>query len=207
MVSRVRRSIVGGAVALTATMLSAGCAASGASGPQPNGSSTARPATSAPRAAAPIISATGGCDHTAWRTAPLSVTHQISVPPVPVLAGIRTAQHPECGYDRLVLDISGPIPSYSVRYVDQVTTGASGVPIALPGQHYLLITLRSAQAHSAGGASAISRNVQQPGYPALRSWVLTGDSEGVVTIAVGLPAQASVRTGELPGHLYVDVQE
>jgi hypothetical protein len=98
-------------------------------------------------------------------------------------------------------------PSYSVRYVGRVVSAASGVTIALPGQHFALITLRSAQAHSAAGAPTISRTVQLPGYPSLRSWVLAGDSEGVVTIAVGLPIQASIRTGELPGCLYVDFRE
>jgi hypothetical protein len=157
--------------------------------------------------AVPVTGATAGCDPTGWQTAPLTVTHQVAVPPVPVLAGIRTAQHPECGYDRLVLDISGSMPSYSVRYVDQVISDGSGAPIALPGEHYALITLRSAQAHSAAGAPTISRTVRLPGYRALRSWVVAGDSEGVVTIAVGLPTEASIRTGELPGRLYVDFRE
>jgi hypothetical protein len=91
--------------------------------------------------------------------------------------------------------------------VDRVTTDASGVPIALPGRHYALITLREAAAHSAAGAATISRTVRLPGYPALHSWVLAGDSEGVVTIAVGLPAEVSVRAGELPGRLYIDFKE
>jgi hypothetical protein len=207
MVSRVRRSIVGSAVALTAATLSAGCAAGGGPGPHSASSSSTRPAASAARSAGPVTGAAAGCDRTAWHTTPLTVTHQVSVPPVPVVAGIRTAQHPECGYDRLVLEISGSMPSYSVSYVDRVISAASGVPIALPGQHYALITLRSAQAHSAAGTPTISRTVRLPGYPALRSWVLAGDTEGVVTIAVGLPAEASIRTGELPGRLYVDFRE
>jgi hypothetical protein len=103
-----------------------------------------------------------------------------------------------------VLDISGRMPSYSVRYVYQVIADASGKPITLPGVRYLLITLRSAQAHIAGGAATISRAVQQPGYQALQSWTVASDFEGVVTIAVGLPSQVSIRTGELPGHLYID---
>lgn len=138
---------------------------------------------------------------------PLAVTHSVAPPPMPVLTAVRTAQHPECGYDRLVVDISGAMPSYSVRYVTSVTADASGRSIGLPGQRFLLITLREAQAHSTAGTPTISTQTQAPGYPALRSWVLAGDSEGVVTVAVGLPQQVSVRVGELPGHLYFDFKE
>lgn len=206
MVSRVRKSIVCSAAALATAVLSAGCAAGGASGLQSTSPGSARPPASAAGSEASGIG-TARCDRTGWQSAPVTVTHVISVPPVPVLTAVRTAQHSECGYDRLVLDISGAIPSYTVRYVSQVTTGASGVQIALPGQRFALITLHEAQAHSAAGVATISRTVRLPGYPALRSWVLAGDDEGVVTIAVGLPSLASVRTGELPGHLYIDFRE
>jgi hypothetical protein len=138
---------------------------------------------------------------------PLTVTHTVAVPPVPVVAAVRTAQHPACGYDRLVLDITGALPSYSIRYVTGVTGDPSGQPIALPGQRFLLITLHEAQAHSSTGTPTISRQVEVPGYPALQSWVLAGDNEGVVTVAVGLTWRVSVRVGELPGHLYVDFKE
>lgn len=138
---------------------------------------------------------------------PVTVTHSVTVPPVPVVAAVRTAQHPQCGYDRLVFDITGALPSYSIRYVAQVIGDPSGQPITLPGQHFLLITLRAAQAHSPAGTPTISHQTQVPGYPALQSWVIAGDNEGVVTVAVGLPRQVSVRIGELPGHLYVDFKE
>ncbi len=204
---RVRNCIVGSALTLTTAVLSAGCAAGGTASPPSSGSGAARLGPSPGSLAAAIAGASAGCDRTAWRSAPVTVTRTVSVPPVPVLADVRTAQHSECGYDRLVLDISGPMPSYAVRYVNRVTADASGAAITLPGRRYLLITLRSAQAHSEAGVSTISRNIRVPGYPSLRSWVLAGDSEGVVTVAVGLPAQVSIRTGELPGHLYIDFRE
>jgi len=181
----------------------AGCAAKTASGPPSAGPSAAP--TSATSAA--VTGSTAGCATGAWQTVPLAVTHSVAVPPVPVLTAVRTAQDPQCGYDRLVLDLSGSLPSYSIRSATQVTADASGRPIALPGQNFLLITLHEAQAHSDAGTPTISSQIQQPGYPALRSWVLAGDNEGVVTIAVGLPGQVSIRTGELPGHLYIDMKE
>jgi len=201
MVSRVRSSIVVSAVAVATTMLGAGCAASGPSGSHSTTNGSA-PAVSANASAGTGLAA--GCDSSAWQSAPVTVTHAGAVPPVPTVSAVRTAEHPECGYDRLVLDISGTMPSYSIRYVNQVIADPSGKPVTLPGVRYLLITLHSAQAHNATGAATISRAVQQPGYQALESWVVAGDFEGVVTLAVGLPTQVSIRTGELPGHLYVD---
>jgi hypothetical protein len=135
------------------------------------------------------------------------VTHRVAVPPVPVIKDVRVAQHPECGYDRVVLDVNGPVPGYSVRYVAAIVGDASGQTITIPGARYLLVTLRPAQAHSEAGAPTVPSAIQLPGYPALASWVLAGDFEGAVKIALGLAGQASIRTGELPGRIYVDIKE
>ena len=184
-------------IAALALAGAAGCSSSGpAAGPSPVVSGTS---------ASPSVSA--GCDTGAWQTAPVSVHHAVQVPPVPVVAAVRVAQHPECGYDRLVLDLSGPVPSYDVRYVSRVVADASGKTITMPGQRYLLITLKPAQGHTAAGVPTVTRQVELAGYPALQSWVLAGDVEGVVRIAVGLPAKVNVRTGELAGRIYIDVKE
>ena len=68
-----------------------------------------------------------------------------------MLTRIRAAQHPECGYDRLVLDITGSLPSYAIRYVSQVRADPSDRLISLPGSRFVLITLRPAQAHTTAG--------------------------------------------------------
>jgi hypothetical protein len=125
---------------------------------------------------------------------------------MPVVTDVRTATHPECGYDRLVLDITGPLPSYKVSSVAQVTADPSGNPITLPGRQYLLITLQPAQAHDSSGRSTVTRSVQAPGYRVLKGYALTGDFEGVFSVALGLDGPASVRIGELPGHWYIDVK-
>ena len=156
--------------------------------------------------ASPAPSAAASCDSGAWGAAPVHVSHSVGVPPVPVITAVRTAAHPECGYDRLVLDINGPVPSYDVRYVTQVTADPSGRPIALPGRSYLLITLRPAQAHAGSGASPVIRTAQHLGYPMLRSYAVAGDFEGVFSVALGLQSTTSIRVGELPGHLYIDVR-
>jgi hypothetical protein len=135
------------------------------------------------------------------------VSRQVAVPPVPVTTAIRTASHPGCGYERLVLDITGPLPGYSIRDVSSVIAHPFGQAITVPGSPFLLITLRPAQAHTQSGAPTITRHSQVLGYPLLAGWALAGDFEGVVTIAVGLHAATSIRVGELPGRLYIDFKD
>ena len=202
------RLLVSSAIALAAAGAVAGCGSSGAPGPSTN-SPTSSASTSAPVASPPPASspAVAGCDVTPWRSAPVTVTHQVPVPPVPVITAVRVAQHPQCGYDRLVLDVKGAIPGYSIRYVSQVIADPSGKMITMPGARYLLITVRPAQAHTDAGTATVLAGVRQPRYPALVSWALAGDFEGVVRIALGLPGPVSIRTGELPGRIFIDLRE
>jgi hypothetical protein len=190
-----------------ALMTVAGC---GSAGPRSRAGPPASAPASASGSTATTSSAPGstaGCDEGEWQTVPLAVTNAVAVPPVPTIMSVRAAQHPECSYDRVVFDITGTMPGYAIRYSSRVIADASGSPIALPGERYLIVTLRPAQAHSAVGAGTIAHGVQLLGFPVLQSWVLAGDFEGVVTIAIGLSGPVSVRTGELGGRLYIDVKE
>jgi hypothetical protein len=167
---------------------------------------TAAPSPSAPTSRSTAAITGAGCDTRPWHASPISSARQVAVPPVPVIRAVRTAAHPECGYDRFVLDISGPVPGYEIRYVANVTADPSGAPVSLPGRSYLLITLRPANAHTAAGAATITRRAQALSYPELRGYVLGGDFEGVVTLALGLQSRAAIRVGEIPGHWYVDIR-
>jgi hypothetical protein len=40
----------------------------------------------------------------------------------------------------------------------------------------------------------------------LKGYALAGDFEGVLTLALGLQAPTSIRVGELPGRLYIDLR-
>lgn len=146
------------------------------------------------------------CATGAWLSAPLNVTRDVATPPIPRVAAVRTAAHPECGYDRFVLTFTGPVPSYYIRHVTQVIADPSGKPINLPGRSYLLITLRPAQAHTDAGTTTITRRVQALDYPMLTGYALEGDFEAVINLALGLRGTASFRAGELPRLLYVDVK-
>jgi hypothetical protein len=187
---------VAGSLAVAAALAGCGNAAGPVGGPAHSAS-----------ARVPASAATASCDKDPWRSGGVVVTHDVSAPPLPMITAVRVAQHPECGYDRIVLDVRGRIPGYSVQYVQHVIADASGEVITMPGTRFLVITVRPAQAHSDTGVPTIAVGVQAPAYPALASWVLAGDFEGVVKIALGLSGPASVRTGELPGHIYVDVRE
>jgi hypothetical protein len=184
---------------------SSGASSSGTGSQSTGGASTG--AAASPSSAQATTSGSAACDTTPWRSAPVTVTHQVAVPPVPVIAAVRVAQHPECGYDRIVLDVRGPLPGYSVSYVQQVVADPSGRAVTMPGARYLVITLRPAQAHSAAGAVTVTSGIHTPAFPALASWTVAGDFEGVVRIALGLAGPAHIRTGELGGRIYIDVKE
>jgi hypothetical protein len=194
-------ALVRAAVMGAALVAASSCSASN---PAPTANS-ASPAAS-PATASPGSSAVASCDSGVWRSAPVSVSHVVAVPAVPVVTAVRAAAHPECGYDRLVLDVNGPVPSYDIRYVTQVIADPSGKPITLSGHSYLLMTLHPAQAHTDSGASTIIQPERTLGYPVLASYAVAGDFEGVFTVALGLHGTTSIRVGELPGHLYIDVR-
>lgn len=194
------------AAAFAVAVMAAGCGSVGSGGGATSRSASASASVSASAAPASPPGA-AGCSKAAWYPAPVTVTHQVNVPPVPVIAAVRVAQHPECGYDRIVLDIRGSIPSYSVQYVQRVVADASGQVIRMPGVRYLVITVRPAQAHSEGGVPTVASGVHDSAYPALASWALAGDLEGVVRVALGLAGTTVIRTGELNGRLFVDVKE
>ena len=40
----------------------------------------------------------------------------------------------------------------------------------------------------------------------LNGYALAGDFEGVLTLAIGLQSMTSIRVGELPGRLYLDIK-
>lgn len=144
------------------------------------------------------------CPTARFHRPPITVTRNFGVPPTPVVRAVRTAKHPRCHFDRLVFDITVRNPGYSIKFVKHVIADPSGKTIKLPGRRFLLITLRPAQAHRMSGASTLPRKVQVLRFPMLRSWVLAGDFEGVVSIGIGLHAKTSVRVGELHGRLFID---
>jgi hypothetical protein len=189
--------------------LAAGLVASCSSGapPAPSPSHPAGASGAATATAPPAPPAAASCDSDPWGVVPVSVSHPVPVPPVPIVTSIAAAAHADCGYDRLVLGLSGKMPSYTIRYVSRVVADPSGQAISLPGSRFLVITLRPTQAHSDSGTATLPGGVVAAGFPTLLGYTLAGDSEGVVTVAVGLRGNTGIRVGELPGRLYVDFKD
>jgi hypothetical protein len=202
-----RRLAVTSAFAFTAlitlTSLAACSTSDSASSPPPATQPAAGTRPSSPSASTPATA----CDQGAWQSAAISGTERTTAAGAPVLTAVRAAQRPECGYDRLVLDITGPLPGYAIRYVSQVRADPSGRLISLPGSRFLLITVHPAHMHTSAGAPTMTGTVRALGYPMLAGWAPAGDFEGYVTVAVGLNAQTQVRVSELAGRLYIDFKE
>jgi hypothetical protein len=171
-------------------------------------------ASAALMAAVPAASASArpahpaaSCDKAPFHRLPITVKRTVHVPPTPVIKGVRTGKHADCGYDRLVLDVGGKLPGLTVRFVKHVISDPSGNVIKLPGKRFVLITLRPANAHKKSGNPTISRKVHKPGFPMLKAWVLAGDDEGVVSFGIGLAGPAKVRVGKLAGRIFLDFKE
>ena len=194
-----------------ASLAAAGCTAG--AGPAPSAAPSAAGPAAAPSAAAPSAAgptapssaaATGGSTDTAsWSTGTVAVRHDIAVPPVPRVVGIRSATH-AAGYDRVTVDLSGGIPGYEVGYVDSPIAETSGEPVSMPGRRYLQIRLAPADAHDDSGKPTVGR-ARTLGLPMVEAYAVTSDVEGIVTIVLGLEDVVGFRVGELPGRIYVDV--
>lgn len=173
--------------------------------------STAPSTPSAASAAPPVPTTTTAPepadDLSGFQTDPLRRERAISVPPVAVLTGIRSARHD--GFDRVVFDFAEPLPAAdAVRYVDHVTADGSGQPVAVAGRAFLVVRFEQAQAHTDAGSPTIAARRLSPNLPVISEIVEAGDYEGYVTIALGLTAKVPFRVFELanPSRIVVDVR-
>ncbi|MFI7618676.1 hypothetical protein ACIBP6_46375 [Nonomuraea terrae] len=123
-----------------------------------------------------------------------------------VVKDVRYASHGS--YDRLVVDLEGDVPGYSVRWVDQLVQDGSGRPIDVGGGAYLLLTLFPANAHDEKGRLTWEGGpVYQAGLGNLTDVVRTGDFEARVGIALVLDRKAPFEVKEMgsPNRLVIDV--
>jgi hypothetical protein len=136
-----------------------------------------------------------------------AVPAQSAAPDIPVLASIRTATHPT--FDRIVLDLSGPRPQVSSRFVDELTRGGSGEVEWLTGAAFAEVHVTPAQAHDdAGHATYLgphkfrTRNLDN-----VMAIAITGDYEGVVSAGVGMRKQTWIKVSTLgsPTRVVIDI--
>lgn len=202
-------SLTGWLLVAALLVVPAGCAGDrdgDGAGPSPSPT----PVTASPVSPAP---GTGTATRTApgqttpaqvWTTGPVVRRSQVSVPPVPLLVGIRTAAQP--GYDRIVFDFQGQLPGYDIRYVSRVVEDGSGETVQVPGRRFLLIRFDPANAHDEAGRATAPR-AATVNLPMLRAYRMVGDFEAVVSVALGLDDTVGFRVGELgsPNRIYVDI--
>lgn len=193
---------------LVSTLAVVGCSAGDTAEPSPAPASTVT-VTAAPSNSAstfPAASASPG----SLEMAPPTATKQVKVDrdpsTPPLVTGVRFAGHK--GYDRLVIDLDGPMTGYRAGWVDKLIEDGSGDVVDLKGGAYLQVTLFPANAHDEAGRSTWKgpREIATK-LPNLRHVVNNGDFEGVVSIGLVLRRKAGFRVLEQsgPSRLVVDV--
>jgi hypothetical protein len=132
-----------------------------------------------------------------WPTVDVTVPFGGQVPPVPTLVAIRVGAHPEGGYDRAAFEFEG----------------SPGYQVGLEGDAFIQVVFNPAQAHDDAGQSTLSSPPVQPvevDFATLESYVLNGDFEGYVSVALGLDDKVGFNVEHFQmanGHdvVYVDV--
>lgn len=117
-----------------------------------------------------------------------------------VLTDVRSGRH-TC-FDRLVVDLDGPVTGYSVHYVDRVTSPASGATVALRGGARVEIVVNAATYDRAGHPvyqPTHPRELVDPtGYRTFRQVALAGSFEGQTTIGLGVRGRLPMKVTVLP---------
>ena len=117
------------------------------------------------------------------------------------LRDVRSAPGP-C-YDRLVFELDGPVTSYVVQYVGQVTADGSGAPVPLRGGAFLSVSFGGRTYNDSGRSVYAPRSpsevVDVRGYQSFRQVALAGSFESLTSFGVGVRATLPFRVLVLPG--------
>ena len=117
------------------------------------------------------------------------------------VTNVRTGQH-YC-FDRLVVDLNGPVGGYTVRYVPQVTQDGSGLPVPLRGLAFLQITVNAPAYDDNGNATYNPANPNEltdvNGYQTFRQVAWAGSFEGYYSLGLGVRARLPFRVFTLAG--------
>ncbi len=126
-----------------------------------------------------------------WGSLPKAATPMVTGP----LTGVRAGRH-AC-YDRLVLDVAGRAPGYTVRYVDTVYTDGAGMVVPLRGGAKLSLVANAPAYTASGNPSFLPANraevVDVTGYDTLRQVAWAGSFEGRTSLGVGVRARLPFR--------------
>jgi hypothetical protein len=144
-------------------------------------------------AAGLLLAPAAGADP-GFSTRPRTVEHAPAGSPK--LVDLRAGRH--ATFDRVVFQIDGPLPWYSVRYVPVVRMDGSGDPVTLRGSAFLEVVLRAATDDD--GRSVLKTTRLRPDFPALREVTAPPVSfEGQTVAGVSVSQRVGFRVLELTG--------
>ncbi|MET9321621.1 hypothetical protein ABZX75_15725 [Streptomyces sp. NPDC003038] len=124
----------------------------------------------------------------------------------PLVVNARWGGH--CTFDRIVIDLQGYVPGYTVTPVPQLYYDGSGHPVPLAGKYFLEIRLNPAAAHTEEGQNVYQGPRLQKIYLSkLKGIAFTGDYEGYVTFGAAFDTKPAYSTMVLhaPERLVVDI--
>jgi hypothetical protein len=125
----------------------------------------------------------------------------------PRVVGLDAAAHD--GFDRVVLQLDGPLPGYRVEYVDTVREPApNDATVSLEGEAALQVTLGPAVGQDDGGLTFAPDSVR-PQLRSVREVTYAGDGEGGSVFGIGVSQQRPFRVVDLqdPPRVVVDVAQ
>jgi len=131
-----------------------------------------------------------------WGSLAKSSSSMVQGPVTDVRAGRHTC------YDRLVIDLRGRAPGYTVKYVSNVYTEGQGAVVPLRGGAKLLVVAK-APSYTSSGAAFTPRNraevVDVTGYRTFRQVAWAGTFEGQTSLGLGVRARLPFRAFTLDG--------
>ncbi|MEI2819411.1 MAG: hypothetical protein V9E81_04015 [Marmoricola sp.] len=197
---RVLTLITGAALAVSGSAVAlSGCADKSAT-PEPTPSKSTSTAPTPSDTAKPTADPTGPAfvsGKSSGEGGELGATH---------VTNIRSATH--SGFDRLVVDFDGPVPSWQADYATSFVYDGSGEPVPIKGNAGLQVTIQATGYDESSNPVYTGPQLQRPQFPTLRAWAVTGDFEGQFGIGLALNSTAPYRVFavESPSRLIIDVK-
>lgn len=117
---------------------------------------------------------------------------------------LRYAAHDD--FDRVVIDLRGPMPDYRTRYARRFHYDGSGKLVPIRGASGLWIGL-TADGHDANGNNLYTGpRIARPRFETLKALAIAGDFEGQVTFVFALRHRADYRIQHLsnPSRMVID---
>jgi hypothetical protein len=128
------------------------------------------------------------------------------------VTNVRTGQQ-SC-FDRMVVDVNGPVTGYTVQYVPEIIQDDTGYTIPVYGSARLQVVVNAPSYDSAGNVTynpaAKAELANVAGYQTFRQVVYANSFEGSTSIGLGVRARLPFRAFTLDGpgsgsRLIVDV--